>query len=388
VKSLQKFLAHWISKGEPFQTALTSHAYPYVLTLGVSVLFYQIVHQFMSHDMAFIYLEYLSNYDMGFIRRGLVPELLSHIKPQLTHLDVRIFAAIAIALALAAYITMFAARFGLTARELPLLTCTIVSPCIFKNFAFDLGRLDIFGFMGAIVALSLPVNRIFSIALGAMCCVLGLIHEAQFLLYIPVIATIAALRLLVHPDYFRKYLPWREAITGLAIIVTVATVIVFGAAKVPPDVFLHHIQTRASDPVIDRIFIWYSGVSDIALHASQPHLLWQQLLRSPKYLLIFLAHAPLLWLGRLHVKAMPFSAKAASALGLAALTLGFITLFAISHDKARWFANWLTCVILLVHAVRMTHPGADLAQDTLRTPLALVAAWTLAVLPRVGLFAP
>jgi hypothetical protein len=388
VRSLQNILARWALKGGLAQLALTSRAYPYILALGASVLVYQLVRQFMSHDMAFIYLEYLANYDLGFIRRGLVPELLSFAKPQLTHLDVRIFAVITIVFALVAYVAMFAAQFGLTARELPLLACTIVSPCVFKNFAFDFSRLDIFGFIGTVIALALPVNCIFSFALGAMCCVLGLIHEAQFLLYIPVIAAIAALRLLAHPDYFRKYLPWREATAGMAVVFTMVAVIALGNAKVPPHIFLHHIQTRASDPVIDRIFIWYSSVGDIALHASQPPLLWQQLQQSPKYLLIFLAHMPLLQLAGRHLKVMPLNRRAACGLGLAAVTLGFLVLFAISHDKARWFANWLTGIILIVHAIRMTHPSADPALDTLRTPLALVAAWTLAVISRVGLFAP
>src|SRR5262249_11900054 len=152
--------------------------YPMIIALSIAVLVVRVAKEFVFHDMRLIYLEYLVNYDLGFVRRGLVPQVLSFLTSQLTHFDVKIFAVIVLSLTFAAYAVMYATRFGLNRRELPLFALTVASPAVFKNFACDFARLDIFGCLVAIVALALPVGRWFSFLVSALCCLLVLIHEA------------------------------------------------------------------------------------------------------------------------------------------------------------------------------------------------------------------
>lgn len=388
MRSLQDLLARWSLKGTLAQVVLTDRGYPYILALGFALIVYQLIWQFAFRDLSFLYFEYLANYDFGFIRRGLIPEIFSVLKPQLTQLDVRIFGVATIAVALGAYVAMFAAKLGLSARELPLLACTIASPCLFKNFAFDLGRLDVFGFLGAIIALTMPVSGFYSLGLGLMCCVLGVIHEAQFLLYVPVIATIAALRLLAHTDYFKNRMAWREALAALTVAVSMFLVIQFGNGKVPPDVFMEHIRAKANDPIVERWIIWYGSVQQNMYASNVPVRLWWQVTRLWKYALIILAHLPLLSLLRAHQRSAPRASCIALALGIAAATAGFAIMCVIAEDRGRFFANWITGLILIVHAVRMTQPDANRNLDVMRTPLALVAAWVLVSITRVGVFRP
>lgn len=384
---LRKLDARWPAAGRLIGIVLSERSYPFVLALGLAWIAGRLLIEFNRHNMAYLYLEYLANYDLGFIRRGLVPEILSLATPRLTHFDVKIFAVGMICVTLAAYVAMFARRFGLTQRELPLLALTIVSPCVFKNFVFDFARLDILGFLGAVVALALPLNGVYSIALGAMCCILILIHEAQFLTYIPAIVAIAAIRLSASPGYaFGRY-PWREAVALAAIPVTLAIVLRFGGADVPADVFLAHLRAKASDPVIDRIYIWYIDASQNMQLALDPDHLWRQLRSGPKYLLILLAHLPLVLYARALAAGAAPRVRILFWLAVCAITLGFLIMATISHDRARWFANWIAGLLLVVHAIRMARP-ADRDDLALRSHAAVAAAWFLAWWPRVGLFTP
>ena len=369
------------------ELALSDRCYPLILALGGVVLLVKLVREVITHEMAYLYLEYLVDYEFGFIRRGLAGELLSLALPRLTHVHVKVLAVATIAMAFGAYLAMFARRFGLRRRELPLLVCTIVSPCVFKNFAHDLPRLDVLGFLGAILALWLPVNRAYSLTLGAVCCLLGVLHEGQFLTYVPVIAAIAALRLLAQPDR-PTGLPWREVLALLAILVTFLLVLRFGGADVPQDVFLAHVRAKAVDSVIDRTFIWYTDIAGNMRVALTAQYLWPQLYRSPVYLLILVAHLPLLCLVRGELRDAPRQLRAALWVGLLAVTAGGLVMSMIGHDRARFFANGLTGIILIVHAVRLVRPQADPELDSLRTQPAMAAAWVLAVFSRVGLMTP
>ena len=221
-----------------------------------------------------------------------------------------------------------------------------------------------------------------------MCCVLGVIHEAQFLLYIPVIATIAALRLLAHGGYFKNSLPWREVLAVVAVAVAMFLVIWFGSAKVPPDVFMDHIRDKAIDPIVERWIIWYGSVQQNMYASNITVRLWWQVPRLWKYALIFLAHLPLFSLLRTHLRSAPFASRVALVLGLSATATGFVIMLVIAEDRGRFFANWMSGLILLVHAVRLAQPEADRNLEAMRSPLALVAAWVLVGITRVGVFRP
>ncbi len=68
------------------------------------------------------------------------------------------------------------------------------SPFFFKNFMFSIGFFDILGCLAALVAILLPVTLLLPIVMGALCCILLLVHHLHFLLYVPTIAFIVIVR--------------------------------------------------------------------------------------------------------------------------------------------------------------------------------------------------
>jgi hypothetical protein len=368
--------------------ALSDRAYPLVLASALLLIGLKFVLEFKHFDMQTLYVEYLANYDLGFIRRGLVPQLLSFAWPRPTHLDIKIFVSLVLFVTFVAYLLMFACRFGLNRRELPLLACTIASPAVFKTFVDPFGHLDMFGFLGATIALLVPVNGLYSLTLGAMCCLLILIHEAQAVTYVPVIVAIAGVRLLATPGDVLRPIPWREAAAVALIVAAFILMIRFGNASVPPDVFFSHLKAKAVDSIVDRVFIWYSDPWQNMQAASAPYYLWQQFYAIPRYALIAVVHLPLLSLLVTQTRNQSRNVRIARTLGILAITAGFVLMVIISHDRARWFANWLAGLILLCHALRLACPQGDPGLVNLRSPIALLAAWAMTGIARIGLMTP
>jgi hypothetical protein len=365
---------------------LSDTAYPYILALNLVAIAFKLVREFRGHDMGYLYLEYLADYDLGFIRRGLVPELLSWIAPRLTWFDVKVFAVVLALSTLIAYGAAYAIRFGLRRNEWPLLVVAVASPCVFKNFAYDFARLDGVGFIVACLALALPLGRFYVPALALLSAVLLLVHEALLLTCLPAIATIAVLRKMAAPPVpMRSW--WPDFIAVVAVLAVFGLIYRFGNAGVPPDVFLAHLHSRAVDPFYDRIFIWYSSVADNVAAAAQSEYLRAQLRSIPLYLLIIAVHVPLLMWVRGLIRDEHIRGAAALLCGAGAVTLGFCVIAVISHDRARFFAQWIAYLVLVALAVRPPQSsGDDLAP--LRTPVAVAAAWAMTVMPRVGLMTP
>jgi hypothetical protein len=367
---------------------LSPRAYPFILAVSAAIIAYRLVRELNTHDMGYLYLEYLPTYDFGFIRRGFVPHLLSYGLPQLTHLHVKIFAATLICITIAAYVAMYVFRFGLNARELPLLAITCASPCVFKNFIFDFARLDIFGFVVAVVALTLPLSVLYPLMLGGLACLLILIHEGQFLSYIPVIVCIAAIRIAAtsEPLHVRFLLPALSALA--AIVVTFALVLAYGAPDVPHDQLFVRLKERAIDPVYNRVFLWYINPIENMHLANASDMLWRQASSIHKYVLILAAHLPLLLFARRETLASPPAVRIIVMLSVLAITVALTVMFVISHDKARWFATWLTGLILVTHAIRLVRRGDAPDTADLQTPIAVGAAWLMALIGRTGLMTP
>ena len=367
---------------------LSDRRYPLILAIGGALLCWKVIREVRTHDMAYLYLEYLANYQFGFIRRGLLGELLSFAGPKLSHIDMKIIAVAMIVITMAAYVAMFAVRFGFDRRHLPLLVCTIVSPCIFKNFAHDLARLDILGFLGAVVVLWLPVNRVYALLVGALCSLLIVIHEGQILTYVPVIGVVAMLRLL----HAAGAAAAQHSLAGSARCNRSSGprrcwLCVSGQPMSRPTLSSNIYAAAPSIPSSIE-FIWYiDGTGNMLLAMSADHL-WAQVRRSPMYVLILLAHVPLLGVVKTQIKGAPLILRAAVRGGILLVTAAAAVIFVISHDKARWFANWLTGLVLIVHAVRLARPDVDPDLGALRTPAAVGAAWVLAILARVGLMTP
>lgn len=364
-------------------------AYAAVLAVALALIAYRLIHEFQTHDVRYLYMEYLATYrDFGFIRRGLVPQLLSYPFPHLTHLHVRIFSVAIVCAALAGYVATYARCFGVTARELPLLAFTIASPAVFKNFAFDFSRLDVFGFFAGLVALALPVSGAYPFFIGGACCIAILIHEVQAITYVPAVFCVAALRVAAASPSLRRRDVATAAIVAIAIAITFALTVAYGTPDVPPDEMLARLRGLAVDPFFDRVFLWYVGPVQHMAAASDPALLRKQLVRLPSYALILGVHLPLFAYALRIAHPARASLRWIAGIGSTAVTAGLLALLVTSPDRARFTADWLTCLILILHALCLVHPPGERERGTLLTRSALAAAWLAALVPRLGLMTP
>ena len=297
------------------------------------------------------YVQFLVDYDLGFLRRAFAGEVFSYLLPTVSQFSVGAVGAGAILLSVALYLTLFRRDFGFTRASLPLLVFICASPFVFKMFARHLGYFDIYGFILACAALLIPLRRIYPaiIALGAI--VLILTHHLHFLLYIPLIGFVCLLRYLAE----RRRLATGEIIYA-AICVSVVgfafmAVVLWGAATVPREILLEHMQSRAVDSFAPNLVeIWYRSIFD-EMRRTYAHL-DEQAVFLPLYLLTLLLHWPLFaalvgGLRALKEKSHRLIVYA----GLAVITLGYFAIFAMIFDYNRWLSNWAVCMILALHAI-------------------------------------
>ena len=294
----------------------------------------------------------------------------------------------AMAITLAAYL-LFRRTFGWRRETLPLLVFTAGSPFFFKNFAASLGYFDIFGALVAILALLLPTGRFFLVLIGAATAALLLTHHLHILLYAPLIIVIAVLWLRADA----KLDPEAIAIGALmacGLGVLFVYLMFFGKPGVTPETFIAAMRARALDPVdVPHVqVIWYAGLADELRRTA--NLFATQALRLPVYLLLIAAHWPLIRFGKALVCQLSRTDRLLVYGAAIGMTAGYLIIFVIAFDYARWVSNWGVCMILLLHAVSFLPRSAEAAPvlDNTDTHWMRTAGWVITLIPRVGVIRP
>jgi hypothetical protein len=273
---------------------LSPAAFPWIISLNLAYLAAKMSAQFGNDAwLSHLYLEYLVDYEFGFVRRGLVAQLFSSCVGTFGYLEISLFGMILIVITFVSYWLFNARAYSRRTLRLALAAITIASPCLFKNWTHELTRLDIFGILAGLCVLSAPVTRFYVPLVAVICSCLILIHEAQFLVFVPAIIGICALRLHCSGSRWHRGVLIAGVVGGLIVLATFWLVVREGNADVPPSVLWAYVQSKAVDPVVDRVFIWYSKPSENMSAAAEAELLWQQLLNVPDYLLLLLLHLPL-----------------------------------------------------------------------------------------------
>jgi hypothetical protein len=350
------------------------------------------VGKLLTHTPSLTYLHFLVTYDFGIIKRALVGEIVSLFQSKVGIIDVYVFGLTAWLIALATYLVVFRRTFTLSRQSLPLLALILGSPFVFKNFMFTIGYFDILGFLVALLALLLPVNRVLPILMGVLSCVLLFIHHLHFLLYIPTIGFIVIVRALATEQLNLRWYVAAGVIATAAIGGAFYFLAFHGSVTVPVDTFVAALRARAaSDPnfiTADFVRIFYTGIAkEIELTM---HNLPSNAMRFPIYAALIYLHLPLIVYFKRVILALsrPLDRLLVLA-GLTGITVGYVIIYAVVFDYSRWLGDWGSCMILAMHAV-LTLPSSN--------PAALPIdpedrrnrwfGWLLTAVPRVGITKP
>jgi hypothetical protein len=260
-----------------------------------------------------------------------------------------------------------------------------------KNFMFNIGYFDVYGFILAAIALILPVGTLYIPAIAAGALVLLMIHHLHFLLYLPTVFLIVVVRACV----LERATPARLAMLGLVAAAGAALFVklaLFAVVPVPREVFASYLQARAPEPfdefMVGSTGIWYQPVSE---EIQRTWTIWHRnVLRFPVYAVVIALHWPVIRHFRDLLRGLERASHRRLMLaGIAGITLGHCAIGVVVFDYARWVAAWGVCMLLLMMTTRLL-----LSVPSLRGPPVAdtkptrVTGWIMAVLPRLGTTVP
>jgi hypothetical protein len=336
------------------------------------------------------YIHLLVNYHFGFIKRALIGAAVSLFTASVPVWLVFALSGVAWLTTLALLIQLFRRTFGFDETHLPLFVFTAGSPFFFKNFMHTLGHFDIYGCLLAICLLLVPARSVLFVLLAALgAVILLLIHHIHALMYVPTIAVIVMLRFYLIAGVNRLNLAIGMAAAILLAALFVATQF-WGTMPLPEADFVAYLRTRMADPsrtnLLSFSYIWYQPLSREIADTWQ-RMPWN-LLGMPVFALLIWLHTPLWrYFAELICALRDDRHRRIVIAGLIAITLGYLTMFAIVFDYSRWVSNWAVCMILVLHAVKTLPTAKDVAPipttgNTKRFGLAVT------LIPRVGIVRP
>jgi hypothetical protein len=337
------------------------------------------------------YIHLLVDYHFGFIKRGLIGATVSLFLEKVPVWFVFALGGAVWLVTLGLFVALFRRTFGLDDRQMPLFVFMIGSPFFLKNFMHTLGHFDIYGCALALVLLLIPARSIVYIAVAAAAStILILIHHIHFLMYVPTIAVIVVLR-----HYLVQGVSRHTAAAGIVAITCISLLFLaaqfYGSMPVPEDEFVRYLRGRMADPsrpnLLSFSYIWYQPLS------REIHDTWARmpsnLLGIPVFALLIWLHTPLWkYFANLIRSLSDRSHRQTVVAGIAAISLGYLIIFAVVFDYSRWISNWAVCMFLILHAVK-TLPASQtvppIATDDWR---ASVFGWIVTLIPRVGIVRP
>jgi hypothetical protein len=353
--------------------------------IAVLAFFYQI----FFHVPLLEYSQYLTTYHFGFARRALVGSVIALFTDHVPISLVYILGIIAWLVTLALFLAAFRKTFGFTQKTFALFVFVVGSPFFFKNFMVSLGYFDIYGCAWALVALLIGTGPFYPPIIAAGCVVLILIHHLHFLLYVPTIAFIVALRYAIHPKLSAGKLGYCVGLAALLAAVFLLTAF-FGRMPVPLETYLAYVSARATHAINpDTAHLWYATLpQEMALTRM---LFVHNALRFPIYAALIALHLPVArYIGNL-IAALPARWLRTTAIaGLAGITAAYVVIFVVIFDYSRWVSNWAVCMFVCMMALKLVSPGTAGEDAPLRPAdkTNRILGWIAAAIPRVGVTIP
>ena len=373
---------------EFFQGA-ANRPWRWMLAIDVLIGVLAFLYEIFIHVPLLQYSFLLTTYHFGFVRRALVGSIIAMFTDKVPFFLVNTIGILAWLITLALFVAAFRKAFGFTQKTFPLFVFVAGSPFFFKNFMISLGYFDIYGCAWALVAVLIGTGPLYPLLIALGCVVLILMHHLHFLLYVPTIGLIVALRYGLTPQ-----LSAGKVIYGLCLAALLAAVFVvcafFGRMPVSPETYLAYVTARATRPINPEwVWTWYATLpQELALTRM---VLVKNVLRFPVYAALIALHIPVGRCIASLIAALPARAfRIVAILGLAGITAGYVVIFVVVFDYSRWVSNWAVCMFLCMLALKLVSPAAPAAEAPLRpdNKTNLLLGWIATAIPRVGTTIP
>jgi hypothetical protein len=336
------------------------------------------------------YIHLLVDYHFGFTKRALIGEIVS-----LFFAKVPVWLVFAISgtvwlVTAGLFVQLFRRTFGFTKENLPLFIFMAGSPFFLKNFMHTLGHFDIYGCAFAIGLLLIPARSIAFVMVAALATmILILIHHIHLLMYGPTIAVIVVLRY-----YLAQGLTRANIVAGVTAIACVGLLFLatqfYGSMTVPKAEFVAYLESRLVDPAKANLltfpFIWYQTLSD-EIRDTWAHMP-SNLLGVPVFAALIALHAPLWKYFADLVRSLSEAHRGIVIAGIVVVSVAYLIIFAIVFDYSRWMSNWIVCLFLILHAVKMLPASRATPPIAVDDNRAGILGWILTLIPRVGIVRP
>lgn len=362
-----------------------------MIAVNAAILAFVIVTKATGDYPVIQYTYLLVTYHFGFAKRALLGSILALFEDKVRIYEVWIIGGAAWLITVALFVAVFKRIFGFAGDRIQLFVFTFGSPFFFKNFYHTVGFFDIYGCLWALAVFLLPVNMLFPLVVAAGCVVLVLIHHLQFLLYVPVIGFIAVVRY-----YWLRPFSTIDVMYGgggaLAVCAAFVICITAGNVPVPPEVLHDYMRQRAADPLtLVNLHIWYSTIGE-EIHRTAM-MFPKNAPRIPIFLVLIALHWPLIRFMRAILAGVPNPAHRMLAIAaMAGISLGYLCIFVVVYDYARWWCSWAVCMMLVLFALALLQSRSGKPQPAFATPQTeranVALGWTVTAIPRVGLQIP
>ena len=347
------------------------------------------LYQIFFHVPLLQYSFLLTTYHFGFVRRALVGSIIALFTDHVPISLVYILGIVIWLVTVALFVAAFRKAFGLTQKTFALFVFVIGSPFFFKNFMISLGYFDIYGCAWALVALLIGTGPLYPLIITAGCVVLILMHHLHFLLYVPTIGFIVALRYGLSPRLSAGKVAYGACLAVLLAAVFVACNF-FGRMPVPADTYLAYVAARATRPINPEwTWTWYATLSQ-ELALTRFHFV-KNALRFPVYAALIAIHIPVARYIATLIAALPARhLRVVAMLGLTGITAAYVVIFVVAFDYSRWVSNWAVCMFLCMMALKLASSEAPDAAAPLRPDdkTNRVLGWIATAIPRVGITIP
>jgi hypothetical protein len=351
----------------------------WMLAIDAVIAALSFIYQIFVHVPLLEYSQYLTTYHFGFVRRALVGSIIALFTDHVPISLVYILGVIIWIITVALFFAAFRKTFGCTQKTFALFVFVIGSPFFFKNFMIS----------WAPVALLIGTGPFYPLIIALGCIVLILMHHLHFLLYVPTIAFIVALRYGLRPQLSAAKVVYGLGLAALLTVVFVITAL-FGRMPVPRDTYLAYVSARATHPINpDTAHLWYATLpQEMALTRM---LFVHNALRFPVYAALIAIHVPVArYIGNL-ISALPARwLRIAAIAGLAGITAAYVVIFVVIFDYSRWVSNWAVCMFLCMMALKLVASQSPSEDAPLRPDdkTIRVLGWIATAIPRVGTTIP
>jgi hypothetical protein len=345
----------------------------------------------ITHEPYVPYIHLLVDYHFGFTKRALIGAVVSLFFAKIPVWLVFALAGAVWLVTLALFAELFRRTFGFDDRHLPLFVFMAGSPFFLKNFMHTLGHFDIYGCAFALGLLLVPARSVAFVVLAALASmILVLIHHIHLLMYVPTIVVIVVLRYYLVQGFSRQ-----NVLIGMASIVGIGVLFLaaqfWGTIAVPQQEFVRYLQGRMADPsrteLLSFSYIWYQPL------VKEIHDTWERmpsnLLGIPVFALLIWLHAPLWrYFAELIRSLSDEFHRRVVVVGIIAVSVAYLVMFAMVFDYSRWISNWAVCMFLILHAVKALPASRAVSPVSADDKKTSALGWIITLIPRVGIVRP